>query len=109
MPKTHISYTDEVESGKSYYYAILTFVDKQGAEDKYAGLYYDEELDGPDGDSRVDRQGSEDSGMLYAAVLPGLNSTVAPDSLQFPPSYAPKEQTRHMWRTRRIRRTRCVR
>ncbi len=74
VPKTHISYTDEVDDGKSYYYAILTFVDKQGAEDGYAGLYYDEELDGPDGDSRVD----EDSGMLYAAVLPGLNSTVAP-------------------------------
>ncbi|MBQ6568546.1 MAG: hypothetical protein IJL80_15990 [Treponema sp.] len=74
VPKTHISYTDEAEDGKSYYYAVLTFVDKQGADDGYAGLYYDEELDGPDGESRVD----EDSGMLYAAVLPGLNSTVAP-------------------------------
>lgn len=74
VPKTHISYTDEADDGKSYYYAILTFVDKQKKEDGYAGLYYDEELDGPDGDSRVD----EDSGMLYAAVLPGLNSTVAP-------------------------------
>ena len=73
VPKTHISYTDEVDDGKSYYYAVLTFVDKQGKDDGYAGLYYDEELDGPD-NSKVD----EDSGMLYAAVLPGLNSTVAP-------------------------------
>ncbi len=72
VPKNHVSYTDETD-GKSYYYAVLTFVDRKGEDLGYQDLYYDEELDGPGGEGGV----KEDGGMLYAAVLPGINATIS--------------------------------
>ncbi|MBQ9537721.1 MAG: hypothetical protein IJU95_00495 [Treponema sp.] len=73
VPKNHISYTDETD-GKAYYYAVLTFVDKSGVMEGWEDLYYDEELDGSDGEPGI----NEDGGMLYAAVLPGINATLSP-------------------------------
>ncbi len=74
VPKSHVSYVDETDDGKSHYYAVLTFVDEKEEEEDYQDLYYDEELDGPEGENRV----QEDSGMLYTVILPGINSTISP-------------------------------
>ncbi len=74
VPKSHIAYIDETDDGKPYYYAVLTFVDGKEVAEDYRDLYYDEVLDGPDGENRVE----EDSGMLYAVILPGINATISP-------------------------------
>ncbi len=75
VPKNHIAYTDETDDGTPYYYAVLTFVDEKEDDEAYRDLYYDEELDGPDGE---DQTGREDTGMLYAVILPGINATISP-------------------------------
>ena len=75
VPKNHIAYTDETDDGTPYYYAVLTFVDEKEDDEAYRDLYYDEELDGPDGE---DLTGREDTGMLYAVILPGINATISP-------------------------------
>jgi hypothetical protein len=74
VPKNHVAYLDEAGSGKNYYYAVLSFVDKSGVVGNYKNLYYDEELDGPEAEAVPD----EDSGMLYSVILPGINTTIAP-------------------------------
>ena len=78
VPKSHIAYTDETNDGKPYYYAVLTFVDEKEDDEDYTDLYYDEVLDGPSGADQVDQTGTEDTGMLYAVILPGINATISP-------------------------------
>ncbi|MBP5157266.1 MAG: tetratricopeptide repeat protein, partial [Treponema sp.] len=53
--------------------AVLSFVDRNGVDNRYQDLYYDEELDGPEAAIP-----DEDGGMLYAVILPGINASISP-------------------------------
>ncbi len=72
VPKNHVSYTDTMvsEDSKSYYYAVLTFIDEDAADSAKSDLYYDEQLDGSADPA------DEDGGTLYSAIFPGVNSTI---------------------------------
>ncbi len=85
VPKSHVSYIDETADGKSYYYAVLTFVDEKEEEEDYQDLYYDEELDGPANENKIE----EDKGMLYTVILPGINSTISPIKPMAASTHAP--------------------
>lgn len=65
LPHGAVSYNDNVEDSRDYYYAVIS-ITKEGNFEKEE-LYYDEELDAPQVLS---------DGTVYALVLPGVNATV---------------------------------